>query len=55
MLLDRLSHHVHILEVNGDSYRFKQSKRRARCPSGQRFASAGGAKGLVAVKFAGVP
>ena len=25
-LLDRLTHHVHILELNGESYRLKQSK-----------------------------
>ena len=29
-LLDRLTHHVHILAMNGDSYRLKQSKRRQR-------------------------
>jgi hypothetical protein len=29
-LLDRLTHHVHILEMNGDSYELNQSKRRSR-------------------------
>ena len=29
-LPDRLTHHVHILELNGDSYRLKQSKGRRR-------------------------
>jgi IstB-like ATP binding protein len=28
-LLDRLTHHVHILQMNGDSYRLSQSKRRS--------------------------
>ena len=27
-LLDRLTHHVHILEMNGESYRLKDSKRK---------------------------
>ena len=27
-LLDRITHHVHILEMNGDSYRLKQSRSR---------------------------
>ena len=27
-LLDRLTHHFHILEMNGDSYRLNQSRRR---------------------------
>ena len=26
-LLDRLTHHVHILEMNGESYRLKASRR----------------------------
>ena len=25
-LLDRLTHHVHILEMNGESYRLKQAR-----------------------------
>jgi DNA replication protein DnaC len=29
-LLDRITHHVHILEMNGDSYRLNQSKKRLR-------------------------
>jgi DNA replication protein DnaC len=29
-LLDRLTHHVSILEMNGESYRLKQSKQRQR-------------------------
>jgi DNA replication protein DnaC len=29
-LLDRLTHHVHILTMNGDSYRLKQSSARRR-------------------------
>ena len=28
-LLDRLTHHVHILEMNGDSYRLKGSRQDA--------------------------
>src|SRR5664280_1629583 len=34
-LLDRLTHHVHILEMNGDSYRLTQSRRK-RTPSAER-------------------
>ena len=28
-LLDRLTHHVHILEMNGESYRLKRSRAKA--------------------------
>lgn len=34
-LLDRLTHHVHILEMNADSYRLKQSRRK-RIPYAER-------------------
>ena len=33
-LLDRLTHHVHILEMNGDSYRLRQSAGRRRRTAG---------------------
>jgi DNA replication protein DnaC len=29
-LVDRLTHHCHLLEMNGDSYRFKEGLRRKR-------------------------
>ncbi|MFP5227811.1 MAG: IS21-like element helper ATPase IstB [Acidobacteriota bacterium] len=34
-LLDRLTHHVHILEMNGDSFRLRQ-RRRKRVPAADR-------------------
>jgi len=33
-LLDRITHHVHILEMNGDSYRLKQSRSRHKAETG---------------------
>ena len=32
-LLDHITHHVHILEMNGESYRLKQSRSGRRTPS----------------------
>ena len=32
-LLDRLTHHVHILEMNGESYRLKDSRQSVAAPS----------------------
>src|SRR3954451_18382712 len=42
-LLDRLTHHVHILTMNGDSYRLKQSagRRRAAARAEQNQATTG--------------
>jgi DNA replication protein DnaC len=33
--LDRLTHHVHILEMNGDNFRLKHSRRK-RTPPAER-------------------
>ena len=32
VLAERLTHHVHILEMNGDSFRLNQSKKRRKSP-----------------------
>ena len=37
-LLDRLTHHVHILTMNGDSYRLKQSSGQRRSPASDKRA-----------------
>lgn len=34
VLLDRITHHVHILEMNGESYRLKQSHSRQKAEAG---------------------
>ena len=34
-LLDRLTHHVHILEMNGESYRLKRSRENAGSPASE--------------------
>ena len=39
-LLDRFTHHVHILEMNGDSYRLKRSRQSAEPPSAVKPAGA---------------
>lgn len=33
-LLDRLTHRVHIIEANGESYRLKDARKRYRSPKG---------------------
>ncbi len=38
-LLDRLTHHVHILEMNGESYRLKDSRQSAAAPASDRPAA----------------
>ena len=35
-LLDRLTHHVHILELNGESYRLRHSKRQRQHAAGDQ-------------------
>ena len=35
-LLDRLTHRVHIIEANGESYRLKDARKRRKPPKGAR-------------------
>ena len=35
-LLDRLTHRVHIIEANGESYRLKESRKRLKAGAGRR-------------------
>jgi DNA replication protein DnaC len=39
-LLDRLTHHVHILEMNGDSYRLATAKKTQRRSGNEQSATA---------------
>ena len=39
-LLDRLTHHVHILEMNGESFRLKQSQKRRNSPKNRAVLNA---------------
>jgi DNA replication protein DnaC len=43
-LLDRFMHHVHILEMNGDTFRLKHNRRRACTADQPTTISAPGAK-----------
>jgi DNA replication protein DnaC len=47
-LLDRLTHHVHILEMNGESYRLKQSTRRRRAVGAEQSKTTGAEQDAIA-------
>jgi DNA replication protein DnaC len=51
-LLDRLTHHVHILEMNGESYRLKQSKHKRHPPC--QSPSPAHSSGLVFLRLSGL-